>query len=176
MVGGDGRFFCKEAVQKILKLAHGNKVAKVVVGQNGILSTPAVSAIIRGRQARGGIILSASHNPGGPTGDFGIKYNARNGGPAPSSMTNKIFEVSKSLAQYATSDFEDIDLSEIRTLTIDDSFTVEVVDSVQEYLDLMKTLFDFDQLRGLVSSPSFRMRIDCLHGSPIFVSEVLVPM
>eukprot|EP01147_Barroeca_monosierra_P000578 gene578-3895_t len=164
VVGGDGRYFSKPAIQKIIKIAHANKVGKLIVGKDGIFSTPAVSAVIRARSARGGIILSASHNPGGPDNDFGIKYNTSNGGPAPSKVTDTIYEVSKTLKEYHISTIPDVDLTTLQCITVDEHFTVDVIDPVDDYLNLMRQLFDFDQLRQLVSSSSFKMHIDCMHG------------
>ncbi|HNJ43520.1 MAG TPA: alpha-D-glucose phosphate-specific phosphoglucomutase, partial [Acidobacteriota bacterium] len=130
--------------------------------QSGILSTPAVSCIIRKYQAFGGIILSASHNPGGPHGDFGIKYNISNGGPAPEKVTEAIFARTKTIAEYRVLDAPDIDLDQLGTSTLGNT-TVEVVDSVADYAELMETLFDFAAIRELVTSGSFRMAIDSMH-------------
>jgi phosphoglucomutase len=110
VLGGDGRFHNREAIQVILKMAAANGFARVLLGQGGILSTPAASCVIRKHGALGGIILSASHNPGGPDGDFGIKYNAANGGPAPEALTEAIYERTLALAQYRISDAPDIDI------------------------------------------------------------------
>eukprot|EP00056_Hartaetosiga_gracilis_P014466 m.240639 g.240639 ORF g.240639 m.240639 type:complete len:553 (+) comp15636_c0_seq1:395-2053(+) len=164
VVGGDGRFFVKDAVQTIIKIAHANGFGKVIVGHNGIFSTPAVSRIIRKENALGGLILSASHNPGGEDGDFGVKYNINNGGPAPSSFTNAVFEESKTISEYEISDMNDIDIDQIATTQVDEHFVVDVVDSVDEYVTMCKELFDFDALKALVSSASFHMHIDCLNG------------
>ena len=145
VVGGDGRYYNRPAIQTILKMAAANGVGKVLVGQGGILSTPAASCLIRKYGAIGGIILSASHNPGGPEGDFGVKYNVSNGGPAPEKITNAIFENSKSISEYKTVEAEDIDLDSLGASTIE-SMDVEVVDSVADYVELMEKLFDFDQI------------------------------
>lgn len=165
VVGGDGRYFVQEAVQVIIKMAHAHGVGKLIVGQHGLFSTPAVSCVIRRYHARGGIILTASHNPGGPTEDFGVKYNIANGGPAPESMTSVMYLESKSLDTFAiTADLPTVDLSAIGAHQLDANFNVTIVDPVADYLAMMKELFDFDQLRALVSSPSFSIRADCLNG------------
>ncbi|MEL7144397.1 MAG: alpha-D-glucose phosphate-specific phosphoglucomutase [Cyanobacteria bacterium J06554_3] len=161
VVGGDGRYYNRPAIQTILKMAAANGVGKVLVGQGGILSTPAASCLIRKYGAIGGIILSASHNPGGPEGDFGVKYNVSNGGPAPEKITNAIFENSKSISQYKTVDAADIDLDSLGASTIED-MDVEVVDSVADYVELMEKLFDFDKIRQLLTS-DFSMCMDSLH-------------
>ncbi|MEL6353741.1 MAG: alpha-D-glucose phosphate-specific phosphoglucomutase [Cyanobacteria bacterium J06627_28] len=161
VVGGDGRYYNRPAIQTILKMAAANGVGKVLVGRGGILSTPAASCLIRKYGAIGGIILSASHNPGGPEGDFGVKYNVSNGGPAPEKITNAIFENSKSISQYKTVDAADIDLDSLGASTIED-MDVEVVDSVADYVELMEKLFDFDKIRQLLTS-DFSMCMDSLH-------------
>ncbi|MGB3571864.1 MAG: alpha-D-glucose phosphate-specific phosphoglucomutase [Phormidesmis sp.] len=161
VLGGDGRYFNRPAIQIILKMAAANGVGKTLVGQGGILSTPAASCLIRKYDAIGGIILSASHNPGGPEGDFGVKYNVSNGGPAPEKVTSAIFENSKSISEYKISDTEDIDLDSLGTSEIE-GMSVEVVDSVADYLELMKKLFDFDQIATLLKG-DFSMCMDSLH-------------
>ena len=161
VLGGDGRFYNREAVQIVVKIAAANGFGRVVVGQHGILSTPAVSAMIRKLQAFGGIILSASHNPGGPDGDFGIKYNAGNGGPAPESVTDAIFKRSLAITAYEIEDAPDFDLDALGVTQIG-KLAVEVVDSVAGYADLMRSLFDFDALRALFAG-GFKMRFDAMH-------------
>ncbi len=161
VLGGDGRYFNRPAIQIILKMAAANGVGRTLVGQGGILSTPAASCLIRKYDAIGGIILSASHNPGGPEGDFGVKYNVSNGGPAPEKVTSAIFENSKSISEYKISDTEDIDLDSLGTSEIE-GMSVEVVDSVADYLELMKKLFDFDQIATLLKG-NFSMCMDSLH-------------
>ncbi|MEO0769248.1 MAG: alpha-D-glucose phosphate-specific phosphoglucomutase [Cyanobacteria bacterium J06649_4] len=161
VVGGDGRYYNRPAIQTILKMAAANSVGKVLVGQGGILSTPAASCLIRKYGAIGGIILSASHNPGGPEGDFGVKYNVSNGGPAPEKITNAIFENSKSISEYKTVDAEDIDLDSLGSVKIED-MDVDVVDSVADYVELMEKLFDFDKIGQLLTS-DFSMCMDSLH-------------
>ncbi len=160
VLGGDGRFFNVEAIQIVLKMAAANGFGRVIVGQNGILSTPAASHMIRKNQAFGGIILSASHNPGGPDGDFGIKYNASNGGPAPEKITDAIFAITKTLTEYKIIQSNDVDLSKIGAVKLD-AMSVEVVDPVTDYLAMMQELFDFDAIHGLFQS-GFRMKFDAM--------------
>lgn len=162
VVGGDGRYYNRQAIQIILKMAEANGFGRVLVGQGGILSTPAASCIIRKYQAFGGIILSASHNPGGPQGDFGIKYNISNGGPAPEKITAAIHERSKAIAQYKLLAAADIDLDKIGTFKLG-TLTVEVIDAVADYAELMESLFDFDRIHQLLTSGNFRMCMDSLH-------------
>jgi phosphoglucomutase len=162
VVGGDGRFYNRQAIQIILKMAAANGFGKVLVGQGGILSTPAVSCLIRKYGAYGGIVLSASHNPGGPEGDFGIKYNIGNGGPAPEKVTDAIFERSKTIQSYKILDSSDVNLDRIGTTQLS-NMTVEVIDSVNDYAALMESLFDFEQIRQLLTSNQFRMCMDSLH-------------
>ncbi|MEL7331831.1 MAG: alpha-D-glucose phosphate-specific phosphoglucomutase [Cyanobacteria bacterium J06560_2] len=161
VVGGDGRYYNRPAIQTILKMAAANGVGKVLVGKGGILSTPAASCLIRKYKAIGGIILSASHNPGGPEGDFGVKYNVSNGGPAPEKITNAIFENTKSISEYTIAEADDIDLDSLGNSTIE-GMAVEVVDSVADYVELMEKLFDFDKIRQLLTS-DFSMCMDSLH-------------
>ena len=161
VVGGDGRFYNRVAVQTILKMAAANKVGRVLVGQGGILSTPAASCVIRKHKALGGIVLSASHNPGGPDGDFGIKYNISNGGPAPESVTEAIYAHSQTLTSYAIFDAQDVDIDTIGETHLG-SLVVEVIDSVSDYSKLVETLFDFDVIRALFAS-GFRMAFDAMH-------------
>ena len=161
VVGGDGRFYNDRAIQTIIKMAAGNGAAKLVVGQNGLLSTPAASAIIRASKSDAGIILSASHNPGGEDGDFGVKFNIANGGPAPEAVTDAIFEHTNTIQSYQLLDADDIDLSAINQSSMG-STVVEVVDSVDTYAELMRTLFDYDAIRALFAS-GFRMRFDAMH-------------
>ena len=162
VVGGDGRYYNREAIQIILKMAAANGFGKVLVGQNGILSTPAASCLIRKYKAFGGIVLSASHNPGGPKEDFGIKYNIGNGGPAPESVTSAIFERTKTISEYKIAETSDIDLNEIGPTQMG-SMAVEVVDSVTDYAELMESLFDFKKIRQLLTGGKFRMCMDAMH-------------
>ena len=161
VLGGDGRYFNRPAIQTILKMAAANGVGKTLVGQGGILSTPAASCLIRKYDAFGGIVLSASHNPGGPEGDFGVKYNVSNGGPAPEKVTSAIFENTKSISEYKIADTEDIDLDELGAKQVGE-MTVEVVDSVADYAELMEQLFDFGKIRKLLEG-NFSMCMDSLH-------------
>jgi phosphoglucomutase len=162
VVGGDGRYLNREAVQTIVKLAAANGVARVLVGRDGLLSTPAASCVIRRHGAAGGIILSASHNPGGPDGDFGIKYNMANGGPATETITDAIAARARTLTSYRLLDAPDVPLDRDGIHTLGEML-VEVVDPVADYAALMETLFDFDALRTLLSGGSFRMRFDAMH-------------
>jgi phosphoglucomutase len=161
VLGGDGRFFNREAIQVVIKIAAANGFGRVLVGKGGILSTPAVSALIRALAAYGGIILSASHNPGGPHGDFGVKYNISAGGPAPENVTEAIFGHTKTISAYKISDAPDVDIDRLGTVKVE-GMEIEVIDPVTQYLSLMKTLFDFDAIRALFAS-GFRMRFDGLH-------------
>ncbi len=173
VVGGDGRFYNDTAIQTILSMAAANGVAKVIVGQSGLISTPAASCIIRKYKAVGGIILSASHNPGGPDGDFGIKYNGENGGPAVESVTEKIFTRSLKIAAYKYTDNAPIDLSEIGSNIIG-NMQVEVINSVTDYADLMETLFDFNMIRGMITS-GFTLCFDAMHAiTGPYAKEILV--
>jgi len=161
VVGGDGRYYNREAIQVILKMAAANGFGRVLVGQGGILSTPAASCIIRKNNAFGGIILSASHNPGGPEEDFGIKYNIGNGGPAPEKVTSAIFEASKTISEYTILDASDINLDRIGTTQLGNT-TVDVIDAVADYGALMESLFDFNQIKQLLAG-QFRFCMDSLH-------------
>ncbi|MGX8009101.1 alpha-D-glucose phosphate-specific phosphoglucomutase [Mesorhizobium sp. ORM8.1] len=161
VIGGDGRFYNREVIQKAIAIAAGNGFGKVMVGQGGILSTPAASNIIRKYKTFGGIILSASHNPGGPHEDFGIKYNAGNGGPAPEKITDAIFAKSKEIKSFKIADIGTIDIDTIGTVKAGD-MTVEIFDSVKDYAELMESLFDFDALKKLFKS-GFRLRFDAMH-------------
>ncbi len=161
VVGGDGRYGNKTAVQTIIKMAAANGFGRVLVGQNGLLSTPAASCIIRKYEAFGGIILSASHNPGGSDGDFGIKYNAGNGGPAPEKMTEAMYSHSKEINRYLIAELPDVDLNTIGTTALD-GIKVEVIDPVSDYAELMGELFDFNAIRALFKS-GFRICFDGMH-------------
>ncbi|MBB6180748.1 alpha-D-glucose phosphate-specific phosphoglucomutase [Pseudorhizobium flavum] len=160
VIGGDGRYYNREVIQKALKMAAAAGFGKVMVGRGGILSTPAASNIIRKYGAFGGIILSASHNPGGPNEDFGIKYNIGNGGPAPEKITEAIFERSKIISEYKIADAPDIDLDTQGSCDLA-GMTVEVVDPVADYAQLMESLFDFDAIRNLISG-GFRIAMDSM--------------
>jgi phosphoglucomutase len=160
-LGGDGRYLNREAIQVILRMAAANGFAKVLVGQGGILSTPAASCVIRKYRTFGGLILSASHNPGGPDGDFGIKYNTANGGPAPEKITDAIFARSKALTSYRIVDAPDIDLDRPGRQAVD-GMVVEVIDPVADYAELMESLFDFPAIRDLVAA-GFELCFDAMH-------------
>ncbi len=161
VLGGDGRYHNRVAVQTILHMAAAHGYARVLVGQGGILSTPAVSCVIRKHAALGGIVLSASHNPGGIDGDFGIKYNIANGGPAPESVTEAIFQFSSSIAAYRISDAPEIDLQRLGRQQLE-QMVVEVIDPVADYAELMQQLFDFEAIRSLFAG-GFRMCFDGMH-------------
>ncbi len=161
VVGGDGRYYNREAIQKVIRIAAANGFGRIVIGRGGLLSTPAVSALIRSIGAYGGIILSASHNPGGPDGDFGIKYNIGNGGPAPEKITDAIFARTKSLTAYQTEETPDVDLDTLGETKVGGA-TIAIVDPVENYAALMRTLFDFDAIRALFAQ-GFRMRFDAMH-------------
>jgi phosphoglucomutase len=161
VIGGDGRYYNREVIQKAIAMAAANGFGKVIVGQGGILSTPAASNIIRKYKAFGGLVLSASHNPGGPNEDFGIKYNIGNGGPAPERITDAIFARSKAITSYKIADISEVDLDQIRTFDAG-GMTVEVIDPVKDYAELMESLFDFEAIRALFKG-GFRMAFDAMH-------------
>ncbi|KAH8295738.1 hypothetical protein KR018_006393 [Drosophila ironensis] len=182
VVGGDGRFYCKEAAELIVRLAAANGVSKLLVGQNGILSTPAVSSLIRHNKALGGIVLTASHNPGGPENDFGIKFNCENGGPAPDAFTNHIYKITTEIKQYKLVRGLQIDISKAGVSSFDIAgkpFTVEVIDSVANYVRHMEEIFDFAKLKDFVSGKStgkpLKMRIDAMNGvTGSYVREIFL--
>ena len=161
VLGGDGRFFNYEAIQVILRLAAANNIARVLVGRDGLLSTPAASCVIRKYGAAGGLILSASHNPGGPDGDFGIKYNTANGGPAPEKVTEAIYARTLDIANYRSTGGDDIPLDAVASHRLD-KMQVEVIDPVADYAELMASIFDFDAIRQLIAG-GFKMRFDAMH-------------
>ncbi|XP_024519277.1 phosphoglucomutase, cytoplasmic 2 isoform X1 [Selaginella moellendorffii] len=188
VVSGDGRYFSREAIQIIIKIAAANGVRRIWIGQNGLLSTPAVSAIIRnrvgqeGEKASGAFILTASHNPGGPHEDFGIKYNTENGGPALEGLTNKIYETTTTINEFYTADgLPDVDIAQIGTSSFtgpDGPFDVEVFDSADDYVKLMKSIFDLSAIKELLARPDFSFCFDGLHGvagayaTKLFVQEL----
>ncbi|KAK3697787.1 hypothetical protein RRG08_026416 [Elysia crispata] len=181
-VGGDGRFFCKEAAQLIIKMAAANGVSKIVIGQNGILSTPACSHIIRKYKLDGGFILTASHNPGGPKGDFGIKYNISNGGPAPEGITNKIYEITQKITEYKIVPNLKVDITQMGKSThkiAGATLTVEVIDSVYDYVEYMKEIFDFTKIKEYVESKN--ILLNAMNGvtgpylQNIFLKEMGLP-
>ncbi|OKH20321.1 alpha-D-glucose phosphate-specific phosphoglucomutase [Hydrococcus rivularis NIES-593] len=162
VIGGDGRYYNRQAIQTILKMAAANGVGRILVGQGGILSTPAASCVIRENKAFGGIILSASHNPGGPDGDFGIKYNVTNGGPAPEKVTEAIYARTQVIDSYKILEAADINLDRPGSFVLG-TMDVEVIDPVAPYVKLMESLFDFDRISTLLTSGNFRMCMDSLH-------------
>ncbi|KAJ8380783.1 hypothetical protein SKAU_G00015610 [Synaphobranchus kaupii] len=170
VVGSDGRYFSRTATEVVVQMAAANGIGRLVIGHNGILSTPAVSCIIRKIKAIGGIIITASHNPGGPGGDFGIKFNVANGGPSPDTVMEKIHQVSRTLEEFAICPDLRIDLSRLGRQDFDlenkfKPFRVEIVDSVEVYLNLLRGLFDFGAIKGLLSGPDqLKIRIDAMHG------------
>eukprot|EP00894_Picocystis_sp_ML_P002841 jgi/Pico_ML_1/53358/g3919.t1 len=176
-LGGDGRWFNKEATQIILKLAAGNGVKKVVVAKDAILATPAASAVIRRRGLYGGLIMSASHNPGGPKEDWGIKFNYKNGEPAPEKITDNIYAFTQTMNEYKMADIPNVDISKLGT-TDYGGFEVEVVDPVEDYLALLQEVFDFDMIKGFISRPDVSIIFDALHAVtgayawPIFVEKL----
>lgn len=177
VLGGDGRFFNREAIQTILRMAAANGIDRVLVGQRGILSTPAASAVIRSHRARGGLMLSASHNPGGPDGDFGIKYNVANGGPAPEAVTEAIYKRTQTIRHYRIFETADkIDLDQTGSHKVG-NMTVTVIDPVADYAALLKGLFDFDAIRALLARPDFRFRFDAMHAvTGPYAKRLLVEM
>ena len=160
VIGGDGRYYNREVIQLAIKMAAANGFGRVLVGRGGILSTPAASNVIRKYKAFGGIVLSASHNPGGPTEDFGIKYNIGNGGPAPEKITDAIFARTKSIDTYKIADVADVNLDHEGTQEIE-GMTVTVIDPVADYAELMEQLFDFSAIRQLLTS-GVRIAIDSM--------------
>ncbi len=160
VIGGDGRFFNDAVVRIAVRMAAANGFARILVGQRGLLSTPAASCVIRKHKAIGGLVLSASHNPGGPDGDFGIKFNMSHGGPAPESFTDAVFKRAGAITEYRIVDGPDIDLDRIGGTRIGDAL-VEVIDPVADYAELMERLVDFEAISGLFRS-GFRMRFDAL--------------
>jgi phosphoglucomutase len=162
VLGGDGRFFNREAIQTILRMAAANGFARVFVGAGGLLSTPAASCLIRKYQTIGGIILSASHNPGGPDGDFGIKFNGENGGPASEAVTERIYQYTQRIDHYLMCDTPEIDIERPGTSTLG-SMVIEVVDPVEDYAALMASLFDFPAIRQMFEHNRFTMCFDAMH-------------
>ncbi|MDP1612444.1 MAG: alpha-D-glucose phosphate-specific phosphoglucomutase [Sulfuritalea sp.] len=161
VLGGDGRYYNREAIQVILRMAAANGIGRVLVGQGGILSTPAASCVIRKYGTYGGLILSASHNPGGPEGDFGIKYNTANGGPAPEKITDAIYARSRELGSYRIVDAGDVVIDQLGVQALG-AMQVEVIDPVADYAELMESLFDFSAIRALLAG-GFRLCFDAMH-------------
>jgi len=162
VIGGDGRYFNRDAIQIILKIAVANGFTDFIVGQGGLLSTPAASHLIRKYKTLGGLILSASHNPGGPDEDFGIKYNISNGGPAPEQYTDAFFAYSKTITEYKSADLPDVDLDNIGEQQVE-NITIRIIDPVDDYAELMRSLFDFDLLKQVISSGELTLRFDAMH-------------
>jgi len=161
VLGGDGRYFNRDAIQTILRMAAAHGFGKVLVGRGGILSTPAVSCVIRKHGAAGGIVLSASHNPGGPDGDFGIKYDIANGGPAPEKLTEAMYSNSLTIKEYRVSNAGPVDIDSIGVTRLE-QMVVEVIDPVADYAELMAGLFDFAAIKALFAG-GFRMCFDGMH-------------
>ncbi len=162
VLGGDGRFFNREAIQTIIRMAAANGVGGLLIGGGGLLSTPAASCLIRKTSAFGGLVLSASHNPGGPDGDFGIKYNVATGGPAPASLTDAIYARSRELRSYRIADVPDVDLDRQGLCRVG-NMEIRIIDPVSDYAALMEQIFDFDRIRDLVTRDGFSMRVDSMH-------------
>ena len=176
VLGGDGRYYNRQAIQIIVRMAAANGVARVIVGQGGLLSTPAASCIIRKYQTNGGIILSASHNPGGPDEDFGIKFNTANGGPAPEGLTEAIYARTREIDEYRTVTADDINLDSLGVQMLGDT-GVEIIDPVADYATLMEHLFDFERIRQLFDSGLFTMRFDAMHAiTGPYAKRILVDM
>ncbi len=172
VLGGDGRYFNDRAAQVILRMAAAAGAGKMIVGQGALLSTPAASHLIRKRGTDGGIVMSASHNPGGPEEDFGIKFNMPNGGPAPEEVTNRIFAATKTVTSYDIVEAQDVDLSTVGVTRLGE-MEVEVVDPVADYAALMEELFDFDAIRGLLAG-GFRIAFDAMHAvTGPYATEIL---
>lgn len=161
VVGGDGRYYNQTAIQKLIKMAAANGVKKLIIGQNGFLSTPAGSHLMLKNHTNGGFILSASHNPGGENGDFGIKYANETGGQVPTSVSDKIYANSKNISEYKIYDAPDVDLSKLGTVKLGD-MEIEIIDSVKDYVEMMQEIFDFDALKKLFKS-GFTMRFDAMN-------------
>jgi phosphoglucomutase len=161
-IGGDGRFYNRAAIQIILRIAAANGIGRILVGRGGLLSTPAMSALIRRRAALGGLLLTASHNPGGPDADFGIKYNIHNGGPAPESVTEAIYAETRKISRFLAIDTPAIDIDNEGTTILGDS-RITVIDPLADYIETVRKLFDFEAIRGLFQS-GFRLIFDAMHG------------
>lgn len=192
LLGGDGRYYNDVAIQVIIQMAVANGVKRIVVGQHGLLSTPAVSAVIRERgpnwqKAFGAFILTASHNPGGPEEDFGIKYNCENGGPAPEKLTDAIYEITRTIKHVKICEsFPAVDTSKIGSTIIrssdgTQSVVIDVISATAQHVELLKTIFDFPAIARLIQRPDFSMRYDCMHGvqgpyaHEVFVNELGAP-
>jgi phosphoglucomutase len=176
VLGGDGRYFNRSAIQTIIKIAAANDFGELIIGQGGLLSTPAASHIIRKNNAFGGLVLSASHNPGGPDEDFGIKYNVGNGGPAPEKYTNAFYQRSLTIDSYKIAQIEDIDLDRIGTVKIGD-LSITIIDPVTDYAELMQSIFDFNLLKQSISSGYITLLFDAMHAiTGPYAKRILVDM
>lgn len=184
VVGGDGRYHNRQAIQTIIQMAAANGFARVIVGQSGILSTPAASHVIRKYKTFGGMVLSASHNQGGVDGDFGIKYNIGNGGPAPEKITDAVFARSKVITEYSIADLPEVNIDTLGEFRFGDgaeAFFVQVIDAVKDYADLMQDLFDFPAIHQLLAN-GFEMKFDAMHAvtgpyaQEIFVNRLGAPV
>ena len=176
VIGGDGRYFNRTAIQIIIKIAVANGFGHLIIGQGGLLSTPALSHIIRKNKAFGGLILSASHNPAGPDEDFGIKYNVSNGGPAPEQFTDKFYAHSQVITEYKIADCADVDLNTIGEQQIA-GVSINIIDPVSDYADLMATIFDFKLLKQAISSGLISLRFDAMHAiTGPYAKKILVDM
>jgi phosphoglucomutase len=176
VLGGDGRYFNRQAIQTIIKMAAANGFSELIIGQGGLLSTPAASNIIRKYEAYGGLILSASHNPGGPDDDFGIKYNVSNGGPAPEKYTNAFYQRSLTIDSYRVAEMDDIDLDTIGSIQIDD-IKITIIDPVTDYAELMQSIFDFNLLKQSIGSGYITLRFDAMHAiTGPYAKRILVDM
>jgi phosphoglucomutase len=176
VLGGDGRYFNRQAIQTIIKMASANGFAELIIGQGGLLSTPAASNIIRKYEAYGGLILSASHNPGGPDDDFGIKYNVSNGGPAPEKYTNAFYQRSLTIDSYRIAEMDDIDLDTIGSTQIN-GVKITIIDPVTDYAELMQSIFDFDLMKQSIGSGYITLRFDAMHAiTGPYAKRILIDM
>ncbi len=162
VLGGDGRYFNRQAIQTIIKMATANGFGELIIGRGGLLSTPAASNIIRKYQAFGGIILSASHNPGGPDEDFGIKYNVSNGGPAPEKFTDALYQNTKTIESYRIAEIDDVDLDTIGETQLG-NVKIRIIDPVADYAELMAKIFDFDLIKQCIANDLITLRFDAMH-------------
>ena len=162
VLGGDGRYYNRQAIQTIIKMAAANGFGELIIGQGGLLSTPAASNIIRKYQAFGGIVLSASHNPGGPDEDFGIKYNVSNGGPAPEKFTDALYANSKTISEYRIAEIDDVDLDRVGE-TVIDALKIRIIDPVTDYAELMAKIFDFDLIKQSIAAGLISLKFDAMH-------------
>ena len=180
-LGGDGRYFNREAAQQIIKLAAGAGAKRVVVGRGAVMATPAMSALIRSRALYGGLIMSASHNPGGPDEDWGIKFNVGGGEPAPERVTDAIYAATQAITELRFADIPDVDLDKLGVVTFAGGFEVEVVDPVADYLATLASVFDFPAISSFMARPDFRMTFDAMHAvtgayaGPILVDALHAP-